>query len=119
MNVPERHLADTRSKKRICAYDTDATGYINAQTVDFDRHDDFDSYCVFEYAVIRAIRLYGDNSAEQHVMEKMSAIHRERLDEDFFAAECVSLSLFTSIAIKNYGESLCKPFFNNFMGALP
>ena len=111
MIVPERHVANSRSQKKICVYDTDDLAYIHAQTDDHNSHDSFDGYCVFQFAIIRAIRLYGELSAERDIMERMSVFHRKRMNDDFFAAEMVALSLFTSVAVKNYGESLCQPFF--------
>jgi hypothetical protein len=118
MIVPERHVADARSQKIICVYDTNDMEYINAQTSDHDKHDSFDAYCVLQFAIIRAIRLYGELSSERFLMEKMAAFHRDRIDDRFFDAERKALSLTFSVSIKNYGESLCKPFFRKFGGTL-
>ena len=112
MIVPERHLADTRSPKRICDYQTDDIAYILAQIADYDEHDSFDAYCVFQYGAIRALRLDGRNSEEFYRMTTMANIHFARIKKDFFEREKRSLGLMTSIDLRNYGESLCQPFFH-------
>ena len=48
MTIPERYLADARSKKKICLYDTDDLEYVREQTKDHDIQDRFD--CVRQEA---------------------------------------------------------------------
>ena len=110
MIVPSRHLARSRTKKNICSYTTKDLEYIKTQTADFARADDFDAYCVFEYRVICAIREYGMFSEEARLMESMAVFHFNRINAELFAAEKESLSLVTSIDMRNYGESLCEAF---------
>ena len=111
MIIPEHHLADCRSKKRICLYDTDDIEHIQAKTCDHSMHDSFDCYCVFQYRIIRAIRLYGKDSSEQKMMETMANFHFAKMSPEFISKEMASLSFITSIDIGKHGESLCKPFF--------
>ena len=110
MIVPSRHWACSRTKKSICSYATKDLEYIKAQTADFTMPDDFDAYCVFEYRVIRAIREYGMFSEEARLMESMAFFHFNRMSAGFFAVEKESLSLVTSIDMRDYGESLCEAF---------
>ena len=42
LTVPERHLADARSKAKICLYYTDDLEYISEKIKDHDIHDRFD-----------------------------------------------------------------------------
>ena len=110
MAIPARYLADSRNKKRINAYSTKNLDYIKSQTLDHDDHDSFDSYCVFQREIIRAIRLYGEDSEEYIMMENMAAFHLEKMSLEFFAREKESLGLITSIDLIRHGESLCKSF---------
>ena len=111
MIVPERWLANTRSQKRICSYQTTDVTYISSMICENDDHDTFDAYCVFQHAIIRALRLYGEDSKEVHLMATMALIHFEKMNPTFFEQEKKSLSLTTSVDLRNYGKSLCKPFF--------
>ena len=110
MTIPSRHLGDTRSGKKICLYDTSDQDYIRSQTTDFDGHDYFDAYCLFQYFTVRAIRQYGQLADEVRLMTLMGNYHYRCIDSSFFDNEKKSLSLITSIDLKNHGESLVKDF---------
>ena len=110
MLVPERYLADSRDNKRICVYATNNVEYIKGRISDHGERDSFDSYCIFQFQIIRAIRRYGEGSPDAEVMEFMSNIHLEKMSSEFFAKEMALLSLVTSIDIVRHGESLCKQF---------
>ena len=71
LTIPERHLADARSKKKLCIYYTDDLEYIREQTKDQDIHDRFDGLCVFEAEMLAAWRVYGKFSDEYRLMHRM------------------------------------------------
>ena len=110
MTIPSRHLGDTRSGKKICAFSATYQEYIRSQTADFDKSDHFDAFCLFQYFSVRAVRQYGQYSDEATLMEQMSDYHFRCVDDAFMEREKKSLSLVTSIDLKNYGESLVKDF---------
>ena len=110
MIVPEHHLANARSLRKICVYQTTDTAYILAQLADHNLHDSFDAYCVFQHSIIRSLRLHGIDLLECREMMFMAEIHFGRMDMEFFECEKKSLFLVTSIDLRNYGKSLCKPF---------
>ena len=62
LTVPERHLADARSKAKICLYYTDDLEYISEKIKDHDIHDRFDGLCVFEAEMLAALHISGENS---------------------------------------------------------
>ena len=108
MTIPSRHLGDTRSGKKICTYDTKELNYIRSLTNQFGKSDHFDSFCLFQFMLLKAARQYGDFSAEYQKMEFMSIYHDGNMDEEFISKEKMLLSLITSIEVRNYGESLVK-----------
>ena len=91
------------------AVQTEDIAYIKTRISDHTERDSFDSYCVFQYKIIRAIRLYGEHSREAKAMELMAIIHFEKMTAEFFAKEKSSLSIVTSVDLWQHGESLCKP----------
>ena len=76
MTIPLQHLGDTRSGKKICLYDTSDLEYIRSQTANFDERDRFDSYCLFQYFSVRAVRQYGRNS-DEHRFSRTPNRHAE------------------------------------------
>ena len=107
MTIPLQHLGDTRSGKKICLYDTSDLEYIRSQTANFDERDRFDSYCLFQYFSVRAVRQYGRNSDEAIFMERMSDFHNDYISKEFMISEKESLSLLTSIDLKKLWRELC------------
>ena len=112
MTIPEHHMGDSRTKKRVSWYDTEDWDYIMSMTSDYNGHDCFDAFCICQFRIIRLIRLYGMESEERHKIEKMAFFYRKRIDAEFFAAEMRSLFLVTSIDVRNHGEKLSKPFLS-------
>ena len=110
MTTPSRHLGNARSSKKICVYDTIDLEYIRSQTADFNEIDHFDAYCVFQYYSVRAMRLYGESSDEVKTMIVMGDYHLSCIGYKFIEEEKKSLSLVTSVDLKNHGESLVKDF---------
>ena len=111
MIIPSRQLGNTRSGKNICFYETKEIEYIRGQTNIFDEHDHFDSFCLFQFLIIRAVRQYGEFSEEAEKMEFMSEFHRKSMNAEFVSKEKNSLAIVTSIDICNYGKSRVKHIF--------
>ena len=109
LTVPERHLADARSKRKVCLYYTDDLEYIREQIKDHDIHDRFDGLCVFECKLLDSLREYGEFSDEFDRMFKMYAFYRQCIDNAALLAEMASLGLVTSIDRRTHGQSLIKP----------
>ena len=111
MIVPSRHFGNTRTGKKICSYETADLGYIDSQTVDFNEHDYFDGFCLFQLFLIKAVRQYGEFSEEVEEMEYMAEYHRTKISDEFVAKEKTSLAIVTSIDICKHGESCIKHVF--------
>ena len=110
MIVPERHLANTRSKKKICLYDTDDLEFIHEKTKDQNIQDRFDCLCVFEYESLVALRLIDEFSEEYRRMHSMYLFNLYFFEDETLAKEMTSLGLVTSIDRSVYGHSLLKHF---------
>ena len=110
MIIPERHLADTRSLKQICAYLTKDLAYIREKTGDFSKTDHFDSFCVFMFFTLLAIRRYGESSDEYEIMIFMMSFHDGCISKNDVEKEKESLDLVTSIDLRNHGANLVKNF---------
>ena len=111
MTIPERHLADARSKKKIYLYDTDDLEYIREKTKTQDIHDRFDCLCVFEFKLIEALRLFEKFSDEYNRIYLMFTFNEEFFNDQTFMQEMASLGLVTSVDRGTYGKSLLKHFF--------
>ena len=74
MIVLSRHLGETRSGKKICAYDTNDIEYIQSQTMDYEEKDHFDAFCLFQFFSVKAVRQYGQFSDEVKLMDFMSVV---------------------------------------------
>ena len=109
--MSEHHWADTRALKKVCTDQTNDIAYIMERIADQSLHDAFDAYCVFQHAIVQALRLSGINSAEYHQAAIMADIHFKKMDKGFFEKEKRSLGLITSIDLRNHGKRLCKPLF--------
>ena len=112
MTIPEQHLGDTRSQKKICHYDTDDLEYIRERTKDQNIHDRFDCLCVFESESLVALRLHGKSSKEYIRMDKMLGFYRSFFNDETLAREMTSLGLATSIDRVIYGKTLLKHFLH-------
>ena len=110
MIIPEQLLADTRSRKMICAYDTDDLTYVREQTTNHDIHDRFDCLCVFEAEMLAALRLYGEASKEYDRARMMYLFNLYFFSDETMGAEMTSLGLVTSIDRVAFGKSLLKHF---------
>ena len=108
--IPAQHLANARSKKMICLYDTTDLKYIREKTKSHDIHDHFDGACVFEFKSLEALRLYEKSSDEFNKMQIMYTFHRSCIEQGEFDKEMASLGLVTSIDRRTYGESLVNHF---------
>ncbi len=113
LTIPRHHLADARSKRKICLYYTDDLEYIREQIKDHDIHDRFDALCVFEFKLIDSLREYGEISDEFDRMYKMYVFYRGCVDSAALLAEMASLGLVTSIDRRTHGQSLVKSFLQN------
>ena len=109
--IPERHLADARSKNPIVLYDTDDLKYIDEKTKHHTMEDRFDCLCVFEAKTIEALREYGESSDELSRMRRMYVFHYARLGESGVIQQMASLALVTSVDRCTHGKSLLKHFF--------
>ena len=109
LTIPERHLADARSKRKIFLYYTDDLEFVREQIKDHDIHDRFDALCVFEFKLIDSLREYGEFSDEFDRMYKMYTFYRRCIDNAVISAEMASLGLMTSIDRRAHGQSLIKP----------
>ena len=112
MTIPERHLADARSKKKICLYDTDDLEYVREQTKNHDIQDRFDGLCVFELKLMESLRKYGKSSDEHFKMRRMYEFNLSFLSGDMLLQEMASLGLVTSIDRSVHGKSLIKHFLH-------
>ena len=110
LTIPERHLADARSKRKICLYYTDDLEYIREQIKDHDIHDRFDGLCVFEFKLIDSLREYGASSEEFYRVLEMYTFYRNCFNNETLQAEMASLGFVTSIDRRTHGQSLIKPF---------
>ena len=110
MTIPERHLADTRSGKKICAYPCDEVEHITKNTEEFSMSDHFDAACAFDFLTIRALRRYGRLSEEFALMDFMREFHVRSLGSEDTATEKKSLGLITSIDLSKHGAGLVKDF---------
>ena len=112
VTIPERHLADARSRTIICLYHTDDLAYIHEQTKNHDIHDRFDCLCVFEFESLVALRSYGKDSAEFHRMNSMRIFNLAFFADQTLAEEMESLGLVTSIDRAMHGKRLLKHFLH-------
>ena len=111
MIITSRLWGETRSGKGILSYQTDDIIYIEEQIHNFDPHDHFDAYCLFQWLLISAIRKHGPNSSEFNEYTIMSTVHFDYLSAEFIDIEMKDLSLVTSIDVAKHGKSLLKDFF--------
>ena len=110
MIIPERYVADARSGERLCVYDTTDIEDIASRTSGHSLHDVFEGFCVCQHMIIRTVRLYGKNSQEQFIMERMAVFYLGKMDREFFWQEMTSLCLVTFIDLREHGKRLCRPF---------
>ena len=111
MIITSRLWGETRSGKQIFSYQTDDIAHIKEQISDFDLHDHFDGYCLFQWLLISTIRKYGQNSLELDEYTLMSATHYGFLSSEFIKGEKQTLCLVTSVDLVTHGKSLLKDFF--------
>ena len=110
--IPERHLADARSKRKICLFYTNDLEYIREQIKDHDIHDRFDGLCVFESEMLSALRGHGIFSDEYRLINDMFQFYRSYFNDEALAHEMASLGLVTSIDRVIHGKRLIKHFLH-------
>ena len=111
VTIPERHIANARSRTKICLYDTDDLTYIGERTKDHNIHDRFDCLCVFEAESLAASRLFGQDSVEYRRVYSMYTYNLYFFNDQTLAQEMASLGLVTSIDRVTFGKSLIKHLF--------
>ena len=113
MIMTSMHVGDTRSGKKILAYDElDELDIMNAIS-DFHERDFFDAYCVFQYMVVYTRKRYGADSISVRQFGFLTFLCEKNITKDFLSAEKVSLSLVTSIDLTKFGKSLTKKIFHD------
>ena len=112
LTIPERHLADARSKRKICLYYTDDLEYIREQIKDHDIHDRFDGLCVCEAEMLTALRISGENSEECGLMRRMFRFYESCFNDETLAEQMALLGFVTSIDRVMHGKSLLKHFLH-------
>lgn len=110
MLIPQFHVANSRSGKKIYLFETSDIGYVMAKTADQDEHDQFDAYCVFEHLMIRSFKRFGSESKEFRQSAFLGSYYVSKMGTEFLALEKEALGLATSIDLVNHGKSLCKHF---------
>ena len=106
MIIPTRLMGVTRSGKEICIYVTSDEAAIRGYLELFDQHDHFDAVAVYQFLAMRALRKYGEYSAQFVELDSYMQRHMNYLTSVFFEQERRNLSLPTAFALIQHGKSL-------------
>ena len=111
MKIPAQRYGETRSGQPICTYTTVDPEAVASIIADFSPADSFDAVALFQYLLLRELRLRGNGTEEYRRYTFHEACHARRLSRHDLAREKLVLSLVTSIAIVRYGKSRADQLF--------
>jgi len=116
VKVPVQRFGETRSGKAINTYSTDDPREIAEVLKDFAAEDDFDAFALFQHLVRRELPRGDCESQESADFQRFniwSGVHNERLGPQARQAQMDILSLVTSIAVAEYGNSRADDLFRD------
>jgi len=113
MKIPAQRIGETRSGKRICTYHTEDASERSELLKDFNVHDDFDAFALFQYLLLREVKRGSADSSDFQRFQSWSDLHAQRAGSTEVSILKAELSIITSLDLVKYGQRRADHIFRD------